>query len=176
MGQDGLVFISLPSPISSQVGGTPVDRGIDFPLPLFYTEKLILISVCRIGIFGRGKIVFEKVKWWTPMTKNMNLYNFLYEVGLLWQEIWLIPLKSLNAVPLPFCPNYYFALLLRFVTCSLQHCVCLFHQSTHPSSPIKAWEKVIRGKIFCCLLLFCFVFSQSFKLNPLWLVLIIFGS
>ena len=40
VGPDGLVFISLPSPISSQVGGTPADRGIDFPFPLFFAEKL----------------------------------------------------------------------------------------------------------------------------------------
>ena len=36
---DALLVISLPSPISSQVGGTPAGRGIDFPLPLL-TKKL----------------------------------------------------------------------------------------------------------------------------------------
>ena len=70
---DALLVISLPSPISSQVGGTPAGREY---ISLFFPEKL---KESRLGIGPRNRqMLFEEVKWlrWIDKPKKYELSSF----------------------------------------------------------------------------------------------------
>ena len=71
---DALLVISLPSPISSQVGGTPA-AGREY-ISLFFPEKL---KESRLDIAPRNRqMLFEEVKWlrWIDKPKKFELSSF----------------------------------------------------------------------------------------------------